>query len=176
MKKEIIEDVYDDEVKTDEEYVSVFSIKLITGESVISELQYQDDDNSAIMINPMIVFSTSSKEGETISMREYDPYTLNSEVIIPLSSILSVPNEVSDEFREYYVNAIIHTFIKHTRDEIYEILSSKTNDPTDEEELIMNAQHDISEFIGVVNERYSTNITPFKMDINVHESNKKTYH
>lgn len=115
MNEEVKQDTTEDF-----EPVVLWSIKLMTGENVITELYESEDENNPnfVMVNPISVQHTITQDGEMSSARPYDKMTEEDTFEIHESAFLSEPKEVNSFYREFYVKALMFEFAKRARTEL----------------------------------------------------------
>jgi len=99
--------------------VELWSVKLISGENLITELYVEDDDSlDVIMVNPYTIITSETETGETTYARPYDQYTDDEEIEIAVQNFLSVPTTVNLFYRTFYVRALMFNYVKKSRSEL----------------------------------------------------------
>ena len=88
----------------------LYSVKLITGEQVITELYDSDDSKMIVMINPFTVISHEGTMHKTLV--PFDETTDEELFEIPESMILTTPVLINQTFRTHYVRALIYFFLE----------------------------------------------------------------
>lgn len=101
-----------------EEIVNLWSVRLISGEQIITELLDGEMDRY-VMYNPLIVgMSTNSLGEELTTARPYDPFTDSETFPIMEDRVLSEPQLVSEVYRRFYVKALMFNYVKKARLEL----------------------------------------------------------
>ena len=113
-------DSYDDGEVDDGTTSDVYSLKLVNGEHIMTELIIEEGNvDSFTIINPIIVQVSVNQDGVDITYaREFDLFTDEAEIQVPWANVISSPTIVKSFFKDFYVKVLIHTAIKNIKLEI----------------------------------------------------------
>lgn len=140
MKKEELESV-------------VFSIKLINGMNVLSELHFGSFDGGGqleqhfIMKNPVVI----RLSGSTTSAEEFDFMSNEKDFAVAWENVISQPTVASDFFREFYVRSLIFMFGR----ELKEKMSIDNISPLELNSLINSSNEKMNKFIDVMSLKFN---------------------
>lgn len=99
---------------------SFFCVKLITGETLFSEI-LDADENSMMLYNPMLVLAN---DGQSFSITQWVPYTVNSKISIPMK-IVVFADILNKQFFEYYGRSVLQQEIDKIKRRVFEEMSDR---------------------------------------------------
>lgn len=105
------------DIENKEELSIVSSLKLITGEQVLAEIEWNDDEGFVAMFNPIIIKHQMTQEGNMTYSVDYDPCTDEAVTLLPVTSLLSEPNTANAFYTSFYVRALISIIIRGLKEE-----------------------------------------------------------
>jgi hypothetical protein len=145
---------------------NIFSIRLISGERILTELGLDEDHNDfLVMFNPIIVTFIDTPEGISAIGTEFDPLTDESMFFIPFDRILSQPVLASYFYCEFYARSLILSYIKRIR----LFLSSQKDNISSAEfaKLIDASNNQIQEYVTFISEKFSVSISSVSQELHI---------
>ena len=149
-------DEYDDGDIDDGSITDVYSLKLINGEHIMTELILEEGNvDSLTMVNPIVVQVSVNQDGLDITYaKEFDLFTDEAEIQVPWANVIASPSIVKSFFKEFYVKVLIHTAIKNIK---LEIIHKNLPEAELEEEIKTNSVK-IENYIYGLEEKFGVSI------------------
>ena len=103
-------------VEKESKLITLWSIKLKTGQHLISELYDAEyTQETLMMVNPLIIEILNTNNGEMTTARPYDVTTDEEIFEIQPNQFVSKPQTVNEFYREFYVKALMFNYVKEAR-------------------------------------------------------------
>ena len=146
----------------------IFSVKLISGERILSEL-FTDDNirtngtDFLQMINPIVVSFIPTKDGQTTVGGEFDPMSDDNTILVPWDNVLTYPASASDFYREFYVKSLAMAFVRKARNALF--LKSQSISQTDMEHLVEVVNTQVQNYINTITKYFDVDIASLSDDL-----------